>query len=302
MANKFTQLFDNFRQQYWDVDEKNKPQGFFQKALTVFISSIKGFIDDKGFDKASTLTFYSLLAIIPIVAIGFGVAQELGFADKFTEQVKAQLQSQPQVAEKIIQFSNSTLKTTKGGVIAAFGIGVLLWTVLQMIGNVATSFDEIWKVQTSRTFWQQLKSYIPMILLFPIFLVGSSSVIIFMSTKALLATQSLEILNIFSSFVKFLFQFIPYVISWGLLSFIYIFLPNTQVSWKAGMIAGAIAGILYIIWQWIYVTFQVHASSYGAIYGSFAALPLFLIWLNYSWLIILFGSELAYHIQKVNEG
>lgn len=296
--NKITQVIEYFRQEFWDPKQKSKPKNFFYKVLRILFGSIRGFIDDKCFDKASTLTFYSLLSIIPLMAIGFGIAQELGFADKFTEQVKAQLHSQPQVAEKLIEFSNSTLKTTKGNIIAWLGFIILLWTVLRMIGNIGSSFDEIWKVKTSPTLWQQLKRYIPMILLFPIFLVGSSSIIIFMSTKAILAFKSIEVLNVFSPFIEFIFQWIPYLVSWGLLSFIYIYLPNTKVSWKAGIIAGIITGILYVIWQWIYVTFQVNASSFGAIYGGFAALPLFLIWLNYSWLIILFGTELAHNIQE----
>ncbi len=293
--------FINFFREVWENKKHNKSPGFFYKILAILISSIKGFINDKCFDKASTLTFYSLLSIVPLIAIGFGIAQELGFADKFAEQVKAQFQDQPQVAEKIIEFSNSTLKATKGNIIAAFGLAVLLWTVFRMIGNIGSFFDEIWKVKSTRTLWQQVKSYIPMIFLFPLFLVGSNSIIIYASTQALLTTQSINILHVLGPFIRFLFQFIPYLISWGLLSFFYVFLPNTKVSWKAGVIAGVTTGMICVIWQWVYVTFQLHASSYGTIYGSFAAVPLFLIWLNYSWLIILFGTELTYHIQQANK-
>jgi membrane protein len=299
--NKITQFIEYFQQEFWNPKQKSKSKNFFHKVLRILFASIRDFIDDKCFDKASTLTFYSLLSIIPLVAIGFGIAQELGFADRFTEQVKAQLYNQPQVAEKIIEFSDSTLKTTKGNIIAWFGFIILLWTVFRMIGNIGSSFDEIWNVKNSLTLWQQVKRYIPMIFLFPIFLVGSSTIIIFMSTKAILAFKSIEVLNYFSPFIEFIFQWIPYLVSWGLLSFIYIYLPNTKVSWKAGIIAGIITGILYVIWQWIYVTFQVNASSYGAIYGGFAALPLFLIWLNYSWLIILFGTELSRNIQEISD-
>lgn len=297
---KLNQFISYFRQDYWDANSKKKPKSFSEKILRILIASIRGFFDDNCFDKASTLTFYSLLSIIPLMAIGFGIAQELGFSAAFTDQVKSQFQGQPQIAEKIIEFSDSTLKTTKGGVVAAFGLAILLWTVFRMIATIATAFDGIWKVGNAPSFWQQVKRFVPMIFLFPIFLVGSSSVILLISTKALLAFNSIEILNVFTPSVKHLFHYIPYLVSWGLLSFIYIYLPNTHVTWKAGIWAGIIAGILFVIWQWIYITFQVNASSYGAIYGGFAAVPLFLIWLNYSWLIILFGTELACHIQKID--
>lgn len=297
---KLNRFFDHLRQDYWDPKQKFKSKGFFDKVLHILISSIRGFLDDQCFNKASMLTYYSLLSIIPLIAIGFGIAQELGFADQFNEQIKAQLHAQPQIAEKLIEFSNSTLKTSKGSLIAAFGLAVLLWTVFRMIGSIAAFFDEIWEVKKEPSLWVQVKRYIPLIVLFPLFLVGSSSVILFMSTQAILAFKSIEFLNLFSSFIRFLFQLMPYFASWMLLSFIYYYLPNTKVSWKGALIGGIIAGIAFVIWQWIYVTFQVKSASYGAIYGGFAAFPLFLIWLNYSWLIILFGMELTRHVQAFN--
>lgn len=297
--NKIKQLVYFFQKDIWK-DQRGQPpiKQFIYKWLRIFISSVQGFMEDKGFDKASTLTFYTLLAIIPLLAIGFGIAQYLGFEDKFIEQIKTQFQSQPQVADKLIEFANSTLKTTKGSIIASFGIIVLFWTVLKTIGNIESFFDDIWHIKTPRTLWQEVKNYTPFILLFPIFLVGSSSVIIYASSTAIAASNAIKFLSFLSPLIMYLFNFISYLISWCLLSLLYIYLPNTKVSWKAGFIAGIITGILYFIWQWVYVSFQVHASSYGTIYGGFAAVPLFLIWLNYSWLIIIFGAELCYQIQN----
>ena len=291
--------FINFFKDLWlNRGTVKNSQNFFYKFLRVLVTSIRDFINDNGFDKASTLTFYSLLSIIPLIAIGFGIAQALGIAEKFSEQVQAQFSNQPQIAEKIIQFSNATLNTTRGGVIASFGLIVLVWTVFRTIGNIASSFDEIWKVKKLPTFWQQVKRYVPMIFLFPIFLVGSSSIIIYVFTQATLASESIVYLHFLGPFFHILIQLIPFFLNWGMFSFLYIYLPNTKVLWKAGIIAGMITTILYLFWQWIYVTFQLNAGSYGTIYGSFAAVPLFLIWLNYSWYIVLFGAELSTHIQK----
>ncbi|MBA2368429.1 MAG: YihY/virulence factor BrkB family protein [Candidatus Protochlamydia sp.] len=287
-----------FRKKTWNENESDSRfKRFCYKSLRILIGSVQGFFKDKGFDKASTLTFYSLLAIIPLLAIGFGIAQELGFAEKFEEQVKMQFGSQPEVANKLVEFSNSTLKTTKGSLVASLGLIFLFWTVLKTIGNIEDFFNEIWKVK-SRTLWEEVKSFIPVILLFPIFLVGSSSVILFSSTATIAATEALSFLHFLTPWVSVLFNIIAYLVSWCLISLLLIYLPNTQVSWKAGFKAGIITGIIFFIWQWIYVTFQVKAASYGTIYGSFAAVPLFLIWLNYSWLILMFGAELCYNIQQ----
>jgi len=284
-----------FNKKIWE-EPKNKYQNILYHVLRVGISSIKGFINDNCFDKSSTLTFYTLLSIVPVIAIGFGIAQGLGMGEKFTEQIKDYLSSQPQIAEKLIQFAHSTLKQTEGGIIAAFGLVVLLWTILKMIGNIEFYFDEIWKVPIPRTFLEELKSYLPMIILFPIFLVGSNSIIIEGGKNILQSTSNM--FSFLSPATELVIKIIPYLINWIFLCFVYTYLPNTKVSWKAGLAAAVLTGILFQLWQWIYVIFQVNVSSYGAIYGSFAAIPLFLIWLNYSWLILLYGCELCCSIQQ----
>ena len=268
------------------------------KIVIICKNTVKSFIADKGFDKASTLTFYTLMAIIPLLAIGFGIALELGFEKQFISQLQAQFASQPLVADKLVQFAQGAFANTSGGIIASFGIIVLFWTVFSTIGSVASFFDDIWQLKKPRTLWQQAKSYIPLIFLFPIFLVGSNSALIYMTSLALASTKSVSFLSFLSPVVVIFFRLLSFLLSCILLSFFYIYLPNTKVSWKAGILAGLLTGIFYFIWQWIYIFIQAHASSYGTIYGSFAAVPLFLLWLNYSWLVVIFGAELCYHIEK----
>lgn len=294
MIKKIKSSFDYFIEEFWDPQGEKRSKNFFYRLLRIICSALRNFLDDNCFDKASTLTFYSLLSIVPLVAIGFGIAQQLGFGEKFTEQIKVQLQGQPEVAQKIIEFANTTIINAQGGWIAGFGVLVLLWTVFRMFGNIETYFDEVWKVKKSRTLWQQASSYVPMIILFPIFLVGSSNLLVFISNQA----QSIGMLKIFDPLIELIVQLFSSFVSWMVLSFLYIYIPNAKVYWKSGIISGIVAGILYSQWQWVYVTFQVNTSSYGAIYGSFAAFPLFLIWLNYSWWIILFGTELSVSIQR----
>ena len=146
----------------------------FKNALHSFLkisyATIKNFIMKNGFEKASTMTFYTLLSIVPLMAIGFGVAQYLGFESQFKSLVQEKFYHQPRVAEKMIQFSLSTLKQTRGDVIASVGIIVLLWTVVRMFGNIENYFNQFWHIKQSRSIWQQIKSFLPLILLFPLFL------------------------------------------------------------------------------------------------------------------------------------
>lgn len=297
MKKKFSNAVHFFQIDLWKkTDNPKKPiRSFFYKMLRIIVSTFSGFLEDDCFSKASALTFYMLLSIVPIIAIGFGIAQNVGLEEKFQDLIQSALKDQPLIASKIIGFAKLDLEQTKGGIIAALGIFVLLWSVLNLISYIENYFDEIWKTTHFRTLWQQFVRYIPLIIIFPIFLVGLTSLMFYISALAVASTQHIEV---FSPIILSSTKLIPFVISWLILSFLYIYLPNTEVHWKYGFIGGFIAAILYQLWQWVYITFQAHASSYGIIYGSFAAIPLFLIWLNYSWLIILFGSEVAYHIQE----
>lgn len=276
------------------MENSDKYNTFIYKSFRIAISTFRGFISDDCYEKGSALTFYSLMSLIPLLAIVFGIAQSFGIEQRISEEIRNQLQSQPEIANKIIQFSQSSLKETKGSLIASLGVIVLFWTTFSMIGSIESYFDKIWKIQKSRTWWQQIKRYTTFLFLLPLFLVVSSSIIIYSTTVAVAASKLIN----FSPLSFFAIKVIPSFFTWGMLSFFYFYFPNTKVLWTSGLVAGFITGLIFFIWQWIYVLFQTHATSYGAIYGSFAAVPLFLFWLNYSWLIILFGTELSYQIQK----
>jgi membrane protein len=128
----------------------------------------------------------------------------------------------------------------------------------------------------------------------------SGSVTVFITTQVAQITQKVALLGIFSPLISILLKLIPYVLIWILFTILYIIMPNTKVNFKAGLLGGVVAGTLYQIAQWAYISFQIGAAKYNAIYGSFAALPLFLMWLQISWWIVLFGAELSFANQNVD--
>lgn len=286
-------LIDFFQSKIW-LEQSVKYNTRIYKFLRVAIRTFQGFITDNCFEKGAALTYYTLMSLVPLLAIIFGIAQGFEVEQKISEAVKDQFQSQPEIANKIINFSQSYIKQVKGSLIASLGIIVLLWSIFSMIGNIENYFNKIWKIHKARTWWQQIKSYVLLLFLLPLFLVVSSSLTVYSTEVAAAASRLLG----FSSFIFFVFKIIPYLSTWGMLSLFYFYFPNTKVLWRSSLIAGLITSLIFFIWQSIYVEFQTYATSYGAIYGSFAAIPLFLFWLNYSWLIVLFGIELSYHIQK----
>ncbi|MGD9412383.1 MAG: YhjD/YihY/BrkB family envelope integrity protein, partial [Desulfobacterales bacterium] len=142
--------------------------------------------------------------------------------------------------------------------------------------------------------------YLSIMLISPILVLMSGSVTVFIRTQITQITHKVELLGVISPLIFFLLRFTPYLLIWALFTILYIIMPNTKVNFKAGLLGGVVAGTLYQIAQWAYISFQIGAAKYNAIYGSFAALPLFLMWLQISWWIVLFGAELSFANQNVH--
>jgi len=146
---------------------------------------------------------------------------------------------------------------------------------------------------------RKFADYLSVMLVCPVLLIISSSATVFIATQIKLLVDKMAVLGVVAPLILLLLKLAPFVVMWVLFTFIYIFMPNTKVNFKAGLLGGITAGTVYQLAQWAYVTFQVSANRYGAVYGSFAALPLFLVWLQISWLIVLLGAEVSFAYQNV---
>lgn len=266
----------------------------------MLILSIRGFDEDKCQLRASSLTFYSLVSIVPIAAMAFGIAKGFGFQKVLEEQLREKLAGHEDILANVIQFSDALLANTKGGLIAGVGLVVLFWAVIKMLRQIEESFNDIWGIREKRTIGRMFGDYLSLILICPVILVLSGGVNVFITTQVNLILEKFAILGSFGPVIFFLLKLLPYTLMWALFTFLYIFMPNTQVKFSAGIIAGIITGTIFQVVEWAYITFQVGVAQYNAIYGSFAALPLFLAWLQLSWLIVLYGAELSFAYQNVD--
>jgi membrane protein len=170
--------------------------------------------------------------------------------------------------------------------------------VIKVISTIEESFNQIWHIAQNRTLARKLSDYLSLMLLAPILLILASSITVFLKTQLNGLLKTLYISDNNSSMLLTTLNFLPVIIMSGLFSFVFVFIPNQKIQLKAGMIAGIITGIFYQIVQTAYLNLQVSVSSYNAIYASFAALPLFLVWLQLGWLIVLFGCEISFFIQN----
>jgi membrane protein len=291
------------RYDIWRITPQKHPRRkmLLLRQLKMILIAIRGFSEDKIQLRAPALTFYSLLSVVPIAAMIFGIAQGFGFKDRLEKELYKSLSGQKEVLDYILEFADSMLENTSGGLIAGAGLVILFWSVMKVLGNIESSFNDIWQIKKSRTFVRKFSDYLSIMLIAPIFIFLSSSLNVFINTRIESLTQESTIFGYIGPAIFFLLKFIPFVLIWFLFTILYIVMPNTKVNVLSGVIAGIIAGSVFQITQWLYITLQVGVSRYSAIYGSFAALPLLMIWLEISWLIVLFGAEISFANQNVEK-
>ena len=277
---------------------ESRISAFFWDYVRIFLQTIRGFQGDNCSIMASALTLYSLLSVVPVMALGFGIAKGFGFEKVLERELIKNIPGQEDGLLFIIDFARKLLENTKGGLIAGIGVAFLLWTVVKVLGNIESSFNRIWKIQHGRSLSRKFSDYLSMTLIAPVLVLISSSLSVFITTQLTSIAEKTNVFTVVSPLLYSSFRLIPYALIWILLSFIYIFMPNIKVHFVSGALAGIVAGTLY---QWVqggYIYFQLQISNYNAIYGSFAALPFFILWMQISWLIVLFGTELSFFHQN----
>jgi membrane protein len=279
----------------WRIRAKDlaPKKSYLIKPLRVVLLALRGFDEDKCMLRASALTFFSLLSIVPVAAMVFGIAKGFGFGKVLEQRILESSAGQEEVVNYIITFANSLLENTKGGLIAGIGVVILFWTVIKVLGNIEKSFNDIWGIKKARSIGRKIIDYLAVMFICPI------TVIMAFSIKAAIV-QQLPTLTFLGPISIFLLKLAPFFMLWAAFTFIYIFMPNTKVNFKSGLLGGVIGGTVYVVVVNIYFIFQIGAAKYNAIYGSFAALPLFLVLLQISWLVVLFGAEISFAHQNVD--
>lgn len=274
---------------------------FLLKQLRILVVAVKGFFEDRVQLRASALTFYTMLSVVPVVAMVFGIAKGFGYEAKVKQQIMDQFTEQQEVMDWVLKFADSMLANTKGFFIAGIGLLILFWSIMKVLGNIESSFNDIWQIKKSRTFIRKFTDYFAIIIFGTMLLILSSGATVFIDAQIDNMVAGDSILGYVGKPLRMLMKLAPYILVWFLFTFLYMVMPNTKVNFKSAFIAGIIAGTLFQFLQWFYIKGQVGVSRYNAIYGSFAALPLFLIFLEMSWLIVLFGAEISFANQNIEK-
>ncbi|MEP5613401.1 MAG: YihY/virulence factor BrkB family protein [Cyclobacteriaceae bacterium] len=303
MTKKLNQFRQFIEVDLWRLKLRSLPRarrwgyGF----IRVWIIAIKEFIDDKCTEKASALTYFSMLSIVPVVAMLFAIGKGFGIEKLIEQQLSNFLSGQEAVLQQILPLAQNMLGGANSGIITGISMVFLIYTVIKLLMNIEEAFNDMWDIKQSRRWERKISDYVAVILLGPVLLIVASSATVFVTSQIQNFVSEFSILSQLKSGIFFLLKLLPYTLIWLLLTLLYLIFPNTRVRLLPALVAGILAGTLYQLTQWGFINLQFAFSRYNAIYGSLVILPLFLIWLQLSWLIVLFGAEMAYALQYVNE-
>jgi len=294
---RLDQIWKFFEHDIWKISVKDKHPvfSFFIRQGRILFIAVRGFNEDKIQLRASALSFYTLLSIVPILALVFGISQGFGLKIYLETTLKERFQGHQDMLNVLLDFVEKYLGRINKGFITGIGLIILFWSVMKVLGNIESSFNNIWRIKKSRMFTRKFTDYISLLIIAPVLLIIASS---FNLSRLQSVSDSIPFLHYLDSFLKAMVTVLSFTLIWLVFTLIYIVIPNTKVRFVPALIAGIIAGTMFQVLQWGYVNFQSLLSSYGAVYGTFAALPLFMMWLELSWLIVLLGAEVSYAYQN----
>ena len=275
-------LIKNIRKQ---ISHSNK---FIFKILKLILFTFENYKKSRSDLWSSALTFYSLLTIVPVIAIAFVITKGFGIEKMLKAELYKNFFLQDEILDQILVFSQRTLENTKGELIAGTGFIFLIWSVVKIFSAVEKSFNEIWKVEESRSFVRKLTDYMSLIFLFPIIIILSNG---------FTTLLQIFILKIDPKLIGVL-NFIPHILIIVFFTLIYLIIPNTKVKLSTASVAGLFSGIVFQISQSVFIHIQISLLNYNAIYGSFSLIPIFILWQKIVWFIILLGAHLSFIIQN----
>lgn len=261
--------------------------------------SAKRYAADNHGQRAVALTYYTVFAIVPMAALLFGIAKGFDLDVKLRAELSQHLYQHKEILEWVCKFADTTLKQAQGGIVAGVGVVALIWTVLWLASNIERAFNDVWGLPSRKNIFRRFSDYLALILLTPLVLVivGASGV----ALRTFLNKMAASLPNL-SMLLSVSADLSPLMIAVGVFTLIYKLAPNTKVRFSSSLLAGVIAGLLFQLLQDGFLFLQGNIFKYNRIYGTFAVLPLFLVWLQWSWQIVLFGAEIGFVGQNIDSG
>lgn len=299
LKRKTRRLKEFFRNDIWtlELEELSKARARFIKYMKVMMITIKTFSSEKIGFQAVALSFFSTMSVVPFVAVVFAVTGGLGLADKLTEFLYEYFNNSQQIIDTILGFAQNIINTAQSSAMGLVSALLFVWIVIWMMMSVEKVFNNVWRVQKSRKLLKRLPVTLAMLLVSPfIVLVFFGGSVVYSHALNYLGLD-VESFTIFKTVLGWILFGAVATLTF---SAMYKFIPNASVDYSNALRAAIFSGIAFTIMQYVYLETQVMVTRLNGIYGAFAAVPLFMIWINVGWFIILIGAELSYAFQHVD--
>lgn len=292
-------LKEFFRTDIWtlELEELSKARARFVKYMKVMMITIKTFSSEKIGFQAVALSFFSTMSVVPFVAVVFAVTGGLGLADKLTGFLYEYFENSQQIIDTILGFAQNIINTAQSSAMGLVSALLFVWIVIWMMMSVERVFNNVWRVQKSRNLFKRLSVILAMLIVSPfIVLVFFGGSVVYSHALNYLGLD-LETFTVFKTILGWVLFGAVATLTF---SAMYKFIPNADVDYSNALRAAIFSGIAFTIMQYVYLETQVMVTRLNGIFGAFAAVPLFMIWINVGWFIILIGGELSYAFQHVD--
>ncbi|MHB9075135.1 MAG: YihY/virulence factor BrkB family protein [Desulfobaccales bacterium] len=295
MSDFVTELQDFFRHRLWQDEGRSPGKLMALKSLRVLVLSARGLIRNQSLVRASSLAYASILGFIPLSALLFAILQAIGVPRLIATYTLEHLApGSRQFATQILEYIEATKVTSLG----VFGVVALLLDLVIVMTNVEKAFNKTWQVSRTRAWSRKVSDYLSIFLIFPILMAAALT----FSTSFWGIQHVLQILS--GILPAIFFTATRWLVSLGLLwfafIFIYLVMPNTRINFWSAMLGGVVGGTVWQVAQWIFTAIQGGAAYYNAIYGALYNLLFLFIWMFWCWLILLFGTEIAFAHQNLD--
>jgi membrane protein len=270
------------------------PLAWARNLLQLAIVIGEGFVRDQLLLRAYRLTYLTLLSLVPLLALAVTLVDLVGGSEQVLRWIVGQVAAgSPEAVDYILRYVQQFDFRALGGVSSL----ILLATTILAVGGAEQALNAIWGVKKQRPWVRRVSDYLAVLIVAPLLL--GVAIPLRTTLESQWVVQRLLEVPGFADLYRLGLAQAPTLLVVAAFSFLYWFLPNTEVRARAAAVGGLVAGVLFSAAQVLYLGFSVGAARYGAIFGTFAFLPLLMVWIYLSWAIVLFGAEVAYAVQTL---
>lgn len=297
-ADNIRRIRDFFRDGIWDINTSDlgRVKAKVVRYIRIVILTAKNFSRQNVGQQAVALSFFTTMAFVPFLAVAFAISNYAGLGEYLRELIYDNF-GHDVIVDQILSFADNIIAASQQDIYGIISSLIFLWMVIWLLSRVEWSFNRIWKVDRNRILWKRVLAYI-------LTMTASPFIIIVFLSVSLTITDGINTLGLeipfLSTFSTFLIWLAFYVFMVIVLGVMYVLIPNARVRLLPALSAAAISSLAFTIVQYLYLETQMFVSRMNAVYGVFAAIPLFMVWLNIGWFIVLLGSELSYVFQNVD--